>query len=130
MSTTLIDTDILIDAALQISEAVNCLDSLEHTSALAVSMITQMELIVGCRNKAEFRKMEKFLERFQVIPVNEQISSMAVDLLQIYHLSHGLLIADALIAATPILFEIEFITKNQRDYRYLKNLFLLPYPLR
>lgn len=128
MSVTLVDTDILIDAALQISEAVNCLDSLENTSTLAVSVITQMELIVGCRNKSELRKMDQFLERFQVIPLNEQISRIAIDLLQIYHLSHGLLIADSLIAATAIELEFDFITKNQRDYRFVENLELLSYP--
>ena len=58
MNVTLVDTDILIDAAMDVSEAVVCLDTLEDTSVLAVSAITQMELIVGCRNKAELKKME------------------------------------------------------------------------
>jgi len=51
MSLTLVDTDILIDAALQVDEAIKCLDLLEETSSLAVSVVTQMELIIGCRNK-------------------------------------------------------------------------------
>lgn len=52
---TIVDTDILIDAAHQISEAVDCLIQIERQSVLAVSVITQMELLVGCRNKAELR---------------------------------------------------------------------------
>lgn len=48
---TIVDTDILIDAAHQISEAVDCLAQIERQSVLAVSVITQMELLVGCRNK-------------------------------------------------------------------------------
>jgi hypothetical protein len=130
MKAILIDTDIIIDAALQISEAVDCLERLEQTSALAVSVITQMELIVGCRNKNELRKTEKFLVPFQLIPLNERISNLAAGLLQTYRLSHGLLIADALIAATAIGLGIEFITKNQRDYRFIDQLKLLPYPTR
>ncbi len=130
MSVTLIDTDILIDAALQVSEAVNCLNSLENASTLAVSIITQMELVVGCRNKTELRKMEHFLERFQTLPLTEQISGIAVDLLKTYYLSHGLLIPDSLIAATAIGSELDFITKNQRDYRFIENLELLSYPLK
>ncbi len=39
---TIIDTDILIDAAHQISEAVECLIQIERQSVLAVSVITQM----------------------------------------------------------------------------------------
>lgn len=128
MSVTLVDTDILIDAALDVSEAVDCLDALENTSALAVSVITQMELMVGCRNKTELRKMEQFLARFQITPLNEQISRIAVELLQKFRLSHGLLIPDALIAATAIDLQVDFISKNQRDYRFIEDLQLLVYP--
>lgn len=128
MNVTLVDTDILIDAAMEISNAIDCLNALENISALAVSVITQMELIVGCRNKAELRKVEQFLGRFQVIPINEQISKIAVELLQKFRLSHGLLIPDGLIAATAIDLNIDFISKNQRDYQFIENLKLLAYP--
>jgi predicted nucleic acid-binding protein len=128
MSITLIDTDILIDTALQVREAVRYLEELEGSSELAISVITQMELIVGCRNKTELRKMEKFLERFQVVPLNEHITATAVALLQKYHLSHGLLIPDALIAATALELGMEFASKNQRDYRFIESLNLLSYP--
>jgi predicted nucleic acid-binding protein len=129
MNVTLVDTDILIDAAMDVSEAVDCLDNLEDTSVLAVSVITQMELIVGCRNKGELRKMEQFLARFQILPLNEQVSRIAVELLQKFRLSHGLLIPDALIAATALDLDVDFVSKNQRDYRFVDNLKLLAYPL-
>jgi predicted nucleic acid-binding protein len=41
---------------------------------------------------------------------------------------HGLLIADALIAATALYLVEPFVSKNQRDYRFITNLNLLPYP--
>ena len=124
----IVDTDILIDAAWQVSEAVNCLDSIEQKSALAISVVTQMELVVGCRNKTELRNMERFLQRFQVLKLNEQICDTAVELLCRYRLSHGLAMPDALIAATAITLNQPFITKNQRDYRFISGLQLLPYP--
>jgi len=43
-------------------------------------------------------------------------------------LSHGLLIADGLIAATALEYDEAFITKNQRDYRFIPELKLQPYP--
>jgi predicted nucleic acid-binding protein len=43
-------------------------------------------------------------------------------------LSHGLLIADSLIAATALTLGTLFVTKNQRDYRFIAELQLLPYP--
>ncbi|MEA3397464.1 MAG: PIN domain-containing protein, partial [Chloroflexota bacterium] len=77
---------------------------------------------------AEFRVLEQFLLRFQVIKLDELTSDIGVDLLRHYRLSHGLLIADALIAATAMSLNHLFVTKNQRDYRFIEGLRLLPYP--
>lgn len=123
-----VDTDILVDASRAIVEALACLDQVEDRSALAVSAVTEMELVVGCRNKAELRTLDKFLNRFQVIRLNERMSDAAVDLLRRYRLSHGLLIADAVIAATALVLDTALVSKNQRDYRFIAGLNLLSYP--
>ena len=125
---TIIDTDILIDTARCIDEAVSCIQQIEDKFSLAVSAVTQMELIIGCRNKKELKPLERFLQRFEVISLNEQISDTATYLLKIYRLSHGLLIPDALIAATAIITDTPLASKNQKDYRFIKDLELLPYP--
>jgi predicted nucleic acid-binding protein len=39
-----------------------------------------------------------------------------------------LLIADSLIAATAIVWDYPLATKNQRDYKFIQELNLLPYP--
>ena len=124
---TIVDTDILIDVGRDIDEAIARLHDIERKSSLAVSVITQMELFVGCRNKIELLEVEKFLQRFQVLKMTDTISDVAVDLLREYRLSHGLLIADALIAATAIVYSAPFISKNRRDYRFIPNLDLLIY---
>jgi predicted nucleic acid-binding protein len=125
---TIVDTDILIDAGRGISEAVACLQGIEQQSSLAASVVTQMELFIGCRSKTELQMVEGFLQRFQLLKLTEQISDTTVDLLRQYRLSHGLLIADALIAATALAFDAPLISKNQRDYRFIAGLKLLAYP--
>ncbi|MCF8037984.1 MAG: PIN domain-containing protein [Desulfohalobiaceae bacterium] len=87
-----------------------------------------MELMIGCRDKVEFAVIERFMMRFQVIKLNELISDIGVELLRRYRLSHGLLIADALIAATAMSLNRPLVTKNQRDYRFIEGLNLLTYP--
>jgi predicted nucleic acid-binding protein len=87
-----------------------------------------MELIVGCRNKFELQALNHFLSQFQMLTMTSQISDLATQLLQDYFLSHGLLIGDALIAATAIAHEIPLLSKNQRDFRLIQKLTLLPYP--
>jgi predicted nucleic acid-binding protein len=124
----IVDTDILIDAGRGIDDAVACLKQIQDQRSLAVSVITQLELIVGCRNKRELASVGDFLRRFQILQLNEYISRQAVGLLNDYRLSHGLLIADALIAATAVHLELSLISKNQRDYRFIDGLELLPYP--
>jgi len=125
---TVVDTDILIDAGRGVKEAIDYLQELERSTGLAVSVVTQMELIVGCRNKTELQALEQFLRRFRILKIDETISDKAVELLQRYRLSHGLLIADALIAATALSWDCPLASKNQRDYRFITDLDLLPYP--
>jgi predicted nucleic acid-binding protein len=125
---TIVDTDILIDTARGSIEAINCLKDLQSTSTLAISVVTQMELIVGCTNKSELRKLEEFLKQFHVVKIDQDISDKSVELLKFYRLSHGLLIADSLIAATAIVGNCPLASKNQRDYRFIQELRLLPYP--
>jgi len=128
MSLTIFDTDILINVGRGDAEAVKCLQNYARISTLAISVITQMELIVGCRDKKELQIIGKFLKQFEIIELNKQISEISVALLEKFRLSHGLLIADSLIAATAIETNQNFITKNQKDFRFINNLKLLPYP--
>jgi predicted nucleic acid-binding protein len=123
----LVDTDVLIDAGRAVEVAVVQLETAAQKAILAVSIITQMELVVGCRNRTELHIMERFLERFEIIKLSEAISDRAIDLLCNYRLSHGLLIADTLIAATAIVIDAPLLSKNQRDYRFIQGLNLLPY---
>jgi predicted nucleic acid-binding protein len=124
----IVDTDILIDAGRGVAQATSCSQAIEEQSALATSAVTQMELLVGSRNRKEQDGIEKFLSRFQVIKITSPASDMAVDLLRRYRLSHGLLIGDALIAATALVLNAPLISKNQRDYRFMADLNLLSYP--
>ena len=118
----IIDTDILIDIARGDVSAASAIRALQQTFSIAISSVTEMELIVGCRNKEELRKLDKLLQLFQIVKLTASISERAVALLRRYRLSHGLLIPDALIAATSLAQNLTFITKNQRDCRFIEGL--------
>lgn len=124
----LVDTDILIDVANNISTAINRLKLEARSLSLVISVITQMELIVGCRNKTELQYLKKFLQDYELIAIDESVSIKATELVENYRLSHGLLIPDALIAATAITRNIPLLSKNQKDYRFILELNLLTYP--
>lgn len=124
----LVDTDILIDTFHQREDAIAFLKQYEQTATLGISTITQIEILVGCRNKTEQRKTEKFLRRFEIATLNETIATRAVSLIQQYRLSHGLLLPDSLIAATVLVLDIPLASKNQKHFRYISALQVIPYP--
>lgn len=126
---TLVDTDICIDVTRGYAPTALRLDTVEQTTTLAVSDITVMELLVGCADKRQQNTTEKFLSRFDFVSVDAAVSARAVELLRRYRLSHGLLLADALIAATALVHAIPLLTKNTRDFRFINSLALEPYAL-
>ena len=72
--------------------------------------------------------MDRFLDRFRMLRANELISDRAVDLLRQYRLAHGLLLPDSLLAATALVHDAPLLTKNQKHFRPIQGLKLLPYP--
>jgi predicted nucleic acid-binding protein len=124
----LIDTDVLIDVGRKIDIAVASLQRVEEAAVPGISIITQMELMVGCQNKKEFLVLENFLQGFEIISLNKTIGNKSVELLRQYRLSHSLLIADSLIAATAISIDSPFLTKNQKDYQFIRGLKIISYP--
>ena len=125
---TIVDTDILIDYTRGVSDALECLNNIKKNDALAISVVTQMELLVGAQNKVEQSKLDQFFRQFQIVKIDAAISDKSVELLRQYRLSHGLLIPDSLIAATALALGVPLISKNQRDYKFIAGLNLLPYP--
>ena len=124
----LVDTNVLVDFERGNRRAGEHLDEIESRSKPAISAMTQMEMIVGCRKKSDLSILLSFLQRFEVIPINPAITTRTIDILLQYGLSHGVLIADALIAATALTIQAPLLTANQRDFRFIGGLSLLPYP--
>ena len=122
MAPVIVDSDVLIDVSRGDLAAISLVTNLESSGGIAISSITAMELIIGCSNKQELARVEKFLARFVLLHLTEQISEHAIDLLRTFKLSHGLLIADALIASTAIVSEMNLVTNNQRDFRFIEGL--------
>jgi predicted nucleic acid-binding protein len=122
-----VDSDILIDVSRGVSQAIEELENIEETKTLAISVITKFELMVGCKDKKELRELKEFLERFVILHLSEAISSKTVELFNKFRLSHDVKIADMLIASTAITYNIELISKNQKDFKFIDELKLMEY---
>lgn len=117
----LTDTDILIDAARGVADAVAFLAA-QQAAGVHVSIISAMELVAGCRNKAELAQVQQFLKRVIVLPISATASQTAYQLMESFFLSHGLLIPDALIAATALEHGLALHTKNVRHFQMISAL--------
>lgn len=80
MSLVLVDTDILVDASRGVATAIKFLEAQESQAAVSISAVTQMELLIGCRDRAELRATERFLNRFATAPLTEAALQLAVKL--------------------------------------------------
>jgi len=67
------------------------------------------------------------MRRFEIVGLNEPIGKKAAELIEKYYLSHHLLIPDAINASASITLNIPFVSKNQKDYSFIKELNLLQY---
>lgn len=124
----LIDSDIIIDGARGEAQAKEFLGKNATNHVLAISTITRLELLAGCRNSHEWILTQATLRQFFELELTPEISRISVTLFEHYRLSHGIAMADGLIAATALSHGIPFVSKNQRHFRYIENLNLLPYP--
>ncbi len=89
---------------------------------IAISAITLMELYQGMGNKSELARMKKAMRYYDVVQIDNDISKMAIELIEKFNLSHGLQIPDAIIGATAIIYEIPLYTYNVKDFKFMPNI--------
>ena len=119
----LCDTNIFISAFNGRTDTINQLNKI-GLSEIALSAVTVMELLQGMGNKKELAKMKKKIRYYDVVQIDKAISQKAVDFIESYKLSHGLLIPDAIIGATAIVHQIPIYTYNVKDFDFLPEIIL------
>jgi len=117
----LLDTDVMIDLLRQYPPAVAWLDSLGEEEIILPGFVV-MELIQGCRNKAEQQKVERELGTYGVVWPSPETCNEALSVFTRYHLSHGLGILDALIGQIAVALDLPLYTFNQKHYAPIPNL--------
>jgi len=120
----LLDTNILIEVYRGNFEIINTVIKIGQQN-IAISDVTKSELFFGARNKDELRIIKKDLTKLIGISITEDISNLAVQLVEKYCLSHKLSLPDALIAATALQNNIELYTLNVKDFKFIKGLKLV-----
>ncbi|MEO8595046.1 MAG: type II toxin-antitoxin system VapC family toxin [Candidatus Solibacter sp.] len=115
------DTDVLIWATRGNSRAARVIDD---AADRALSIVSLMELIQGARSKLEARQIQKSLRQlgFRILPLSESVGSVAAAIIEEHALSHGIQLADALIAATAMQADIPLCTGNAKHFRVIRGM--------
>ena len=123
MSGKLLDTTVLIDLSRGSIVAANFVDDCHKAQTpLFISVISAMELIFGCHDKAEVKKIKKLIADFTLLHLSPAESAQAYELMLMYSKSHNLAIPDALIAATALVHNLELATDNERHFKMIPDL--------
>ena len=117
----LIDTDVLIWLFRGHEQA---LQAIQNCESVSLSAVTYMELVQGMRSKQEFRLLRRTVheQTWAVLPISDNVSHRAIVYIENYSLSHGLQMADALIASTAIEFGLSLMTGNHKHYKAIPEL--------
>ena len=81
-----------------------------------------MELIAGCRDKEEVAKIRKLVAEFTLLHLSPTASAHGYEFMLLFNKSHGLVIPDALIAATAVTNNLELVSNNVRHFAMIPEL--------
>jgi predicted nucleic acid-binding protein len=118
MSGYLVDTNVFSKIFKGDSKVKNFVESLDA----AVDATIYIECLQGSKSNQEKRFIKNYLINFPVLLITPDISERAVDLIDTYSNSFGLLLPDALIAATALENDLTIVTYNIDDFKFIQGL--------
>jgi len=116
----LCDSNVVIDWINHRQKAIDDLQRIEGN--IAISIITEYEIIAGAKDLMMQKRFEKLLGNYITISLDQEISFLGINLYKKYKLSHGLDMPDSLIAATAIELDLPLFTYNIRDFHYISGI--------
>ncbi len=114
------DTDVLVDFFRGHDKAVLFINGCKDR--IILSSIVVAELYAGVKGEAELVVLENFISSFPIISVDLGIASAGGLFKRDYGKSHGVGLADAILAATAQACGAELKTLNIRHYPMFRNL--------
>ena len=116
----LVDTDILIDFLKGQQESVLYIKN--NSNIISISVISVAELFSGIRNKIEKKDIEYFLNLFPILSVTPEIAKLGGIFRNKYFKSFNVSLADAIIAATAKINDLNLKTLNTKHFPMFKGI--------
>jgi len=116
----LVDTDVMVDFLRGHSKAVALIQA--QSDRIILSSIVAAELYAGVRGADELTTLDNFIRLFRVVPVTPELARVAGLYKKEYARSHGVGLADAILAATAQSEDAELQTLNVKHYPMIEGL--------
>jgi predicted nucleic acid-binding protein len=116
-----LDTDVLVDILRGTKSAEKWLQNASPEN-FQIPAIMAMELVAGCQDKVDLRRMHKFIASFGLAWPQEEEVRLAYDFLVQYRLSSGIGIPDCLIAAMALKRSATLLSFNSRHFKTIPGL--------
>jgi len=116
----LVDTDVLIDFLRGNDKAVAFID--ECSAQIILSSIVVAELYAGVKGADELSVLDNFVSLFRVVPIDCEVARAGGLYKRDFGQSHGVGLADAILAATADKENAELKTLNVKHYPMMKGL--------
>ena len=114
----LVDTDVVVDCLRGTAPSREWLQR-TSTEALGLPGVVAMELLIGCRNRAEIQHLQKFLSTFSIVWPDASEFARAYELLAEHRLTSGMGIPDCLVAAMALVRNARVYTFNSKHFRVI-----------
>jgi predicted nucleic acid-binding protein len=112
----LVDTNILIDHLAGSPKAAKFLTELIARQAFNISILTKIEFLGWDKHTPEgFEKSRRLVELSQIYPLSQEVADTAIDLRR----KRMIKLADAVIAATAIVNNLQLATRNIDSLRII-----------
>ena len=116
----LVDTDVMVDFLRGHPKAVALVQA--QSARIILSSIIAAELYAGVRGYEELSKLDSLISLFRVVPVSRELARAAGLYKRDYAKSHGVGLADAIVAATAQAEDAELKTLNTKHYPMINGL--------
>jgi len=103
----------------QIFKSNSDVQSFVEKSNPVICSTVYIECLQGSKSNQEKSRIKKYLETFTVFYQTEEISRRTIALVDRYSNTHGLMLADAQIAAVCLEYDITLITYNVKDFLFI-----------
>ena len=89
---------------------------------IIMPIITSIELVKGSQSKKELKSVIEFINSYKSLQINRKGINLSLEFIKKYHLSNNLGLADAMIAASVVIADLQLFTFNVKDFDFIKGL--------